>query len=107
MKILFRPEHPARKGREIPITTLYTRLGLTPYDRKAYFKTVDFQPRQVTIPLDSHIGQPAQPTVQVGATVRRGDVIAAPEANQLGCPVHASIDGRVTKINPRSIEITA
>ena len=31
------PPHPVRKGREIPIATLYSRLGLTPYDRKAEF----------------------------------------------------------------------
>ena len=104
---LFLPEHPARKGRELPIETLYTRLGLKPYDRKAEFTRVDWQPKMVAIPLAGHIGAPAKPVVQVGAAVQRGDVIATVEPAQLGCPVHASIAGRVTSVGPRYIQITA
>ncbi len=106
LESLFRPEHPARKGREIPIRTLYTRLGLNPYDRKADFAATNCQPDSVTIPLNAHMGQPARPTVREGATVRRGDVIGTVDENQLGCPVHASIDGRVSAINTNSITIT-
>ena len=43
---LFRPAHPARHGREIPIKTLLQRLGLTPYDRKATFVERDWEPRR-------------------------------------------------------------
>jgi Na+-translocating ferredoxin:NAD+ oxidoreductase RnfC subunit len=107
LEVLFRDPHPARGGREIPIKTLYTRLGLTPYDRKAEFQRFDWQPRSVTIPLNSHIGQPAKPTVEKGSRVKCGDVIATVDDNQLGCPVHASIDGRVTAVGPRSIKIEA
>jgi Na+-translocating ferredoxin:NAD+ oxidoreductase RnfC subunit len=99
--------HPARKGREIPIATLNQRLGLTPYDRKPHFVRTDWQPDAVTIPLDAHVGAPAQPTVQPGDRVRRGDVIGNVEPNQLGCPVHASINGRVTAIQDRRIQIQA
>ncbi|MCY2995253.1 MAG: 4Fe-4S dicluster domain-containing protein [Planctomycetota bacterium] len=104
---LFLPEHPVRKGRELPIETLYTRLGLKPYDRKAEFTRVNWQPKTVAIPLAGHIGAPAKPIVQAGAAVQRGDVIATVEPAQLGCPVHASIDGRVTSVGPRYIQITA
>jgi Na+-translocating ferredoxin:NAD+ oxidoreductase RnfC subunit len=104
---LFLPEHPVRKGRELPIETLYTRLGLRPYDRKAEFTRVDWQPKTVAIPLAGHIGAPAKPVVQAGAAVQRGDMIATVEPAQLGCPVHASIDGRVTSVGPRYIQITA
>jgi Na+-translocating ferredoxin:NAD+ oxidoreductase RnfC subunit len=108
LDVLFRDPHPARKGREIPIATLVTRLGLRPYDRKAQFKRFDdWQPERVTIPLASHIGAPAEPIVGQGDRVRRGDVIAQVDEAKLGCPVHASIDGRVTAVGPRSIEITA
>ena len=48
---LFRPAHPARHGRELPIKTLYQRLGLTPYDHKAPFVERDWEPREVKIPL--------------------------------------------------------
>jgi Na+-translocating ferredoxin:NAD+ oxidoreductase RnfC subunit len=106
LETLFRAPHPARKGREIPIATLYTRLGLKPYDRKAAFERFDWQPRRVTIPLNAHIGQPAAPTVSVGDTVKRGAVIGAVPEDKLGCPVHASIDGRVTAVNELSVEIS-
>jgi Na+-translocating ferredoxin:NAD+ oxidoreductase RnfC subunit len=107
LKTLFRPPHPSRKGREIPISTLNTRLGLKPYDRKASFVVSDWKPRRVTIPLDSHIGQPAQPSVAQGDMVRLGDVIGTVDENQLGCPVHASIDGRVCGVTSSTITITA
>ena len=107
LETLFQPPHPARKGREIPIKTLYTRLGLTPYDRKANFVSLDWRPDKVTIPLNAHIGKPASPTVAEGDAVRRGQVIGTVEDDQLGCPVHASIDGRVTSITSSTITITA
>lgn len=106
LETLFRPPHPARKGREIPIKTLYTRLGLNPYDRKAPFIKTGWRPDSVTIPLNSHIGQPASPCVQEGDTVKRGDVIGTVDEKQLGCLVHASIDGRVSAISAQTISIT-
>ncbi len=106
LETLFREPHPARKGREIPISTLYTRLGLKPYDRKASFVANDWQPASVTIPLNAHIGQVAKPTVQAGDAVKRGDVIGRVDDNQLGCPVHASIDGRVSSVSSSTITIT-
>jgi Na+-translocating ferredoxin:NAD+ oxidoreductase RnfC subunit len=108
LQTLFRGPHPARKGREIPIPTLITRLGLAPYNQKAPFVSFDhWRPQRVTIPLDSHIGAPAKPVVYVGDTVRCGDVIGTVEEQQMGCPAHASLDGRVTAINTNRIEITA
>jgi len=106
LETLFREPHPVRKGREIPISTLYRRLGLKPYDRKAEFTITDFRPTKITVPLDSHIGQSATPTVALGDRVKRGDMIAVLADDALGCPVHASIDGRVTAVGPRSVEIT-
>lgn len=105
LETLFRPPHPARKGREIPIRTLYTRLGLNPYDRKANFAAIDWQPDSVTISLAAHIGRPADPIVHPGQSVRRGDVVGTVDEDQLGCPVHASIDGRVTSVSDRGITI--
>ncbi|NLF68274.1 MAG: NADH dehydrogenase subunit [Candidatus Anammoximicrobium sp.] len=107
LRTLFREPHPVRKGREIPIKTLYTRLGLTPYDRPAPFQRFDWQPQSVTLPLAAHVGAPAQAIVQSGDRVRRGDVIGTVADDQLGCPIHASIDGRVTALTQQAIEITA
>jgi len=107
LETLFRDPHPARKGRELPIKTLYQRLGLTLYDRKADFFETVVKPSQVNIPLDSHIGRPADAAVTVGDTVKRGDVIGQVPDDALGCPAHASIDGRVTAVTCSNIRITA
>ncbi len=107
LEALFRPVHPARKGREIPIQTLYQRLGLTPFDAKADFVETALQPGRVTIPLTSHIGRPATPIVTVGDSVMKGDVIAEVAEDQLGCPAHASISGTIAAIGEESVQIAA
>jgi len=106
LEALQRDEHPARKGREIPISTLYTRLGLRPYDRKAPFSLSEAKPTSVAIPLASHIGSPCDPTVEPGHKVRRGETVGSVPDEQLGCPVHASIDGTVTAIDEKGIHIS-
>jgi len=103
---LFRPPHPAIEGRQIPITMLYRRLGLLPYSHAADYVDRQWQPRSVSVPLNTHIGRPADATVKVGDRVRRGDVIGTVPNDQLGCPVHASVDGSVKSVSSTSIEIT-
>jgi Na+-translocating ferredoxin:NAD+ oxidoreductase RnfC subunit len=108
LSVLFRAPHPSRKGREIPIATLVARLGLAPYNRKAPFAICDdWRPASVAIPLNSHLGVLATPVVKQGDVVRRGDLVAMVEEQHLGCPVHASIDGRVTAVEPHAIHISA
>jgi len=104
---VFRDVHPARHGREIPITKLYQRLGLKPYDRHADFTETNLIPQQVTIPLGISIGTSPESKVNVGDQVKKGDIIGEVDGSALGCPVHASIDGQVTKISSRGIQITA
>ena len=107
LDVLFRDVHPARQGREIPIATLYQRLGLKPYDRYATFMERSFTPGAVTIPLDSHIGTPAKALVSVGDRVKRGQLIGDVSEDQLGCAVHASIDGIVTVADTKVIKLSA
>ena len=104
---VFRDVHPAREGREVPISTLYQRLGLKPYDRPAHYIETALQPNEVTIPLDSNIGQPSIASVKTGDLIKRGDIIGNIENGALSCPVHASIDGQVTAVNLRQIIISA
>ena len=55
-------------------------------------------PKRVYIPLSQHIGVPCTPTVAVGDTVDKGQIIGNVESG-LGCPVHASVSGTVTQIS--------
>jgi electron transport complex protein RnfC len=64
-------------------------------------------PKQVVIPVNQHFGAPNRSLVNVGDMVVRGQKIAdaaSPAPNVLGSftvPVHASISGKVVKIEPR------
>ncbi|MFW6170790.1 MAG: 4Fe-4S dicluster domain-containing protein [Planctomycetota bacterium] len=107
LKQLFRAPHPARQGRQIPTARLYQSLGLTPYNRQAPFAERDWMPKSVAIALNTHIGQPAQPIVKAGDSVERGMVIADVDEGKLGCPVHASIAGKVAAVSATHIEITS
>lgn len=105
LEILFKPVHPVRKGREVPIPKVYQRLGLKKYDRKADFKVISKAIQNVIIPMDSHIGKQATPQVTVGQKVNKGDTIATVAEADLGSPVHASIDGTVKLIDAKGIHI--
>ena len=56
-------------------------------------------PDQVVIPMLQHIGAPCTPLVQVGEPVRIGQKIGDGEG--LCVPVHASVSGIVTAVEPR------
>ncbi len=56
-------------------------------------------PKVVYIPLRQHIGAPAEPVVQVGDVVKRGQLIGKSEAF-VSAPVHSSVSGKVTGIEP-------
>ncbi len=56
-------------------------------------------PSKVYIPLSQHIGAPCKPVVAVGDTVTYGQMIGDVESG-LGCPVHASVSGKVVAIAP-------
>ena len=96
-----------REGREIPISNLYQRLGLKPYDRKAGFINFDKPVREVIVPLKYNFGKAAVPVVKPGLKVAAGELIASADENDLSVPVHSSIDGIVKKITDKEIVITA
>ena len=56
-------------------------------------------PKQVVIPMQQHIGVPCTPLVKVGDKVLRGQKIGDGEG--LCVPVHASVSGTVTAVEPR------
>ncbi|MFC1728759.1 4Fe-4S dicluster domain-containing protein [candidate division KSB1 bacterium] len=97
--------HEMKEYRRVPLEKLTQRLGLRSFVNAAPFKDVTIRPRMVRIPLKQHIGEPAIPVVSVGESVKRCDVIAEPPVDKLGVPVHASISGKVTKIDSDAITI--
>ena len=72
------------------------------YNKEMSTTGIDFEtvtPKQVTIPMRQHIGEPCTPLVQVGDTVKRGQKIGDGEG--LCVPVHASVSGRVVAVEER------
>jgi len=88
-----------REYRKIPVQRLISRLGLKEYDVPAPLVEIDFKAATVNIPLKMHTGAPSSPIVQVGQCVSEGELIAEIPENSLGARVHASISGKVTKID--------
>jgi Na+-translocating ferredoxin:NAD+ oxidoreductase RnfC subunit len=85
--------------RRTPLKQLMQRLDVTQYDRHTPFTHIESHPIGVTIPLSQHIGTPAQPVVNVGEGVSRGQLIADIPAGTLGARLHASISGVVKDLN--------
>lgn len=103
-----KPEpHPVRDFRKVPVSRLVTRLGLADYNKDAPWTSEAPRPSSVRILMAQHIGAPCSPSVAQGQKVSKGDVVGDVPAGKLGCPVHASIDGTVGKVNERYVEIYA
>ena len=54
-------------------------------------------PAEVLLPVSQHIGAPATPVVKVGDVVQVGQLIAE-QTGYVSAPVHASVSGKVVKI---------
>ncbi len=98
--------HPMRDYRKVPVDRLVRRLGLTEWDRPAPMRDVDYQPRQVRLLLEQHVGAPAVPVVTEGQVVKAGQLVADIQEGKLGARIHASISGTVTRIDDKSIWIS-
>lgn len=59
-------------------------------------------PKQIVLPLQQHIGLPAEPRVSVGETVLKGQIIAD-SRHYVSVPLHASTSGRVIDIGQRPV----
>ena len=99
--------HPVREERKVPVSKLVKRLGLADYNTDAPFLEHDYKPGRVRISLSQHIGVPCSPAVSVGDRVKKGCVVGDLPADKTGTPVHASIDGRISKVNEKYVELVA
>lgn len=59
-------------------------------------------PSTLVLPLQQHIGQPAEPTVSVGDRVLKGQIVAR-ASDYVSAAVHAPTSGRVSAIEERRI----
>ena len=84
--------------RKIPLKRLMERLDVANYDTHPPFYEDDIQVKQITIPLQQHLGKPALPVVKAGDRVKKGDLIGEIPEGALGARVHASIDGTVESV---------
>ncbi len=101
-----REEDPIAQYRMVPIKRLVSRLQLEDFYFEAPLIETDWQPEAVAIPLQQHIGAPAEACVNVGDYVSVGQCIAQPKAEALSVGIHASIAGTVTNVSPTSITIS-
>ena len=92
--------------RMVPIKRLVSRLQLEPFYHEAPLEAPDWQPDEVTLPLQQHIGAPAEAVVSEGEQVTLGQCIARPKPDALSVGIHASLSGRVTRVSPTSITIS-
>ena len=58
-------------------------------------------PKEVTVPMQTHIGAPCQPLVAVGDEVKMGQKIGDNPTAPLCAPIHSPVSGKVIKIEPR------
>ena len=80
--------------------------GIQPPERKALSNQAALVeaplPRRVILPLDQHIGLPAEPLVTLGQRVRTGEPIARAQG-MISAYIHASITGTVSAIEEREV----
>ncbi len=78
--------------------------GIHPAERKQLSNCTPIQsaplPKRLIVPLNQHIGAPAEPVVGVGERVLKGQLIAAANGF-VSVPVHAPTSGTVSLIGPQ------
>ena len=83
---------------QVPSGRLLARINAAKYDIPVPTEAIDASCDLACIPLKQPIGAPAAPCVSTGDRVERGDVIGKMADGALGADVHASICGRVERI---------
>lgn len=109
----YRPEFPMRPlavrsdfpYRKVPVARIEGRLQLERYKRRSLVHLGEVPPpRRVELLLKQHAGAPARPVVQVGDTVKEGDVVGE-MGGEVSARVHASIAGRVVFVDAERVVI--
>lgn len=77
---------------------------MAPFDRVPTLDDSAWLPTFVTLPMRQHVGAPAVPTVKVGDTVKKGDVIGQ-AGKGVSAMIHSSMDGKVLAVDEQSVTI--
>jgi Na+-translocating ferredoxin:NAD+ oxidoreductase RnfC subunit len=99
--------HPIKEGRQVPLKQLIMKLKLQDYDVEAPYNPEKISINKVRIPLQQHIGKPAEAIVKKGEIVEEGQMIGKISDEVLGANIHASISGKVSQVTSENIFIEA
>jgi Na+-translocating ferredoxin:NAD+ oxidoreductase RnfC subunit len=97
--------HPIKEGRQVPLKQLIMKLKLQDYDVEAPYNSEKISINKVKIPLQQHIGKPAEAIVKKGELVVEGQMIGKIPDDVLGANIHASINGKVSEVTSESLTI--
>lgn len=98
------PVHPMYDYRKVPTRKLMQRLDVLMFRDEGPLKDLNINPGTVRVPLNQHIGAPAEAIVKDGTVVKKYDLIAK-ASGKVSSNIHASIDGVIKKISKEEIII--
>jgi Na+-translocating ferredoxin:NAD+ oxidoreductase RnfC subunit len=99
--------HPMKEYRGVPLAQLRKRLQIEEYETATPFTEERPKPRWVRVKLKQHAGAPAVARVEQGQRVSSGQPLGDVPEGALGAPVHASIEGTVSRVTADWVEIQA
>ncbi len=98
-------ERDERSLRRINSKRLAMRLEVDKYYDYKIDDLVEVSPKEVHISVAQHIGAPGEVVVQVGDSVKKGDLLGRIPEGALSANTHCSVDGKVTAIDRSMITI--
>ncbi len=98
-------EREERALRRVNSKKMAMRLDVGDYYDYKIDNLVELSPKEVHISVAQHIGAPGEVVVQVGDTVKKGDLLGRIPEGALSANTHCSIDGKVTAIDRSMITI--
>lgn len=96
--------HPLISYRRTPTKKLKLVLDLNRFGDSGPLSTFHHVPKQLSIPLQQHIGKPAEPLVQIGDRVKQNEKIAS-VGKDLGSEIHAPMAAKVIAVNSKTIDL--
>lgn len=97
--------HPFREIKKYPVSKLIRKLGLVEYDQDSPIEYEQMSTKKVSILLNQNIGAPSKVIVNIGDTVKKGDLIGIIPENSLGSNIHSSIDGIIEDVQKNMVII--